>query len=338
MADTLQTLSLLVLAQNYKGGLVRQINRQAVALKCLPFVQGEGKNVAFAPTGTGALAENYAEGADAANFGSDTQVSALLNWGMYRANFHVSGLAEATAATSITPVGNLALWARNMQDGMAALASLINGALYTGAGTGTTIAGFDVAIGTAANTYATVDRTVSTYFAPNVFAPGAPTALTFALIRSDLATIYTQSGMRPDVAFCHPNVFNKIAGLFDPLKQYIFQVVTAKGTINLDGSAGGLSIDGCMFIEDKDATDGKIYYVNTSHVRMEYLPMNLANIPGMTDEVMDLFVDDGFGVTPLGVRMEMLAKTGDSDKAQMKTYLQLVCDRPNSCGVRSNIA
>jgi hypothetical protein len=29
--------------------------------------------------------------------------------------------------------------------------------------------------------------------------------------------------------------------------------------------------------------------------------------------------------------------TGDSDKAEMKTYLQLVVDRPNACGVRFNI-
>jgi hypothetical protein len=340
MADTVQTLSLLVLAQNYKGGLVRQINRQSIALKCLPFVEGEGKNVAFAPTGTGAVAENFSEGADVANFGSDAQVSATLSWAMYRANFHVSGLAEATSASSKSPEGNLKLWARNMEDSMATLASLINGAVYTGAGTGTTLAGLDVAIGSAVNTYATLDRTIgaNSYFIPNLFAPVAATALTFDLIRTDLAAIYTACGMRPDVAFVHPNVFRKIAGLFDPLKQYQFQVITARGQVSLDGSAGAINFDGCMFIEDKDATDGKIYYVNTSHVRIEYLPMDLSTIPGMTDEIMDLFVDDGFGTTPLGVRMEILARTGDSDKATMKTYLQLVCDRPNSCGVRSNIS
>jgi hypothetical protein len=340
MADTVQTLSLLVLAQNYKGGLVRQINRQAVALKCLPFVEGAGKNVAFAPTGTGAVAENFSEGADVANYGSDSQVSALLNWGMYRANFHVSGLAEATSASSLSPEGNLKLWARNMQDSMATLASLINGAVYTGAGTGTLLTGLDLAIGTNTNTYATIDRTVgaNSYFLPNVFAPVAATALTFDLIRSDLAAIYVASGMRPDVAFVHPNVFRKIAALFDPLKQYQFSVITARGQVSLDGSAGSLNFDGCQIVEDKDASDGKIYYVQTNHVRMEYLPLDLATIPGMNDEIMDLFVDDGFGTTPLGCRMEMLAKTGDSDKATMKTYLQLVCDRPNSCGVRSNIA
>jgi len=340
MADTLQTLSLLVLSQNYKPGLVRQINRQATGLKCLQFVAGEGKNVAFAPQASGAVAENFAEGADAANFGSDGQTSAILNWGMYRSNFHVSGLAMATSSTSTSPEGNLKLWANNMSTSMAVLAGTINGLLYTGAGTGTTIAGLDVAIGSATNTYATIDRTVgaNAFWIPSVFAPGAPTALTLALIRSDLATIFTACGTRPDLALVHPNVFNKIAGLFDELKQYVLQVDTARGVVSLDGSAGAINIDGCMFVEDKDATDGKIYYVNTSHVRFMYLPMNLSIIPGMTDEIMELFADDGFGVTPLGVQMEMLAKSGDSEKATMKTYIQLVCDQPNSCGVRSNIA
>jgi len=338
MADSLQTLSLIVLCQAYKGGLVRQVNRQAVALKCLPFVEGAGLNVAFAPSGSGAVAENFAEGADVANYGSDTQASAILTWGQYRANFHVSGLAAAAAATSPTPEGNMKLWARNMQDSMSTLASLINGAVYTGAGTGTLLVGLDKAIGLANNTYATIDRTVSgnAYFRPNVFATAAP--LTFDLIRSDLAAIYIAAGMRPDVAFVHPNVFNKIAALFDGVKQYQFQVVTARGPVSLDGSAGALNIDGCMFIEDKDATDGCIYYVNTNHVRVEYLPFDPGTVPGMSDEILDLFVDDGFGTTPLGVRLEMLAKTGDSEKATMKTYLQLVCDRPNACGKRSNIA
>ncbi|KYF87795.1 hypothetical protein BE20_24940 [Sorangium cellulosum] len=344
MADTLQTLALIVLAQNYRGDIVRQVNRQSVALKVLPFVRGEGKNVAFVPEGSGVVAENYAEGADAENFGSDSQVGATLHWAMYRANFHVSGLAEATAATSATPEGNLRLWARNMVNGAAALASLINGAIYTGAGTGTLLTGFDAAIGSASNTYAGIDRSqvANAFFRPNVFAPGSATALTFDLLRSDLSTIYQACGTRPDVAFVHPNVYNKIGALFDAQKFYMVptqqEIVTSRGKVSLEGGPGAISFEGCKFIEDKDATDGKIYYVNTNHARIEYLPLDLSTIPGLDDEVMDITADDGFGVTPLGIRLEMLSKTGDSDKAQMKTYLQLVVDRPNACGIRSNIA
>lgn len=345
MADTVQTLSLLVLAQSYRGDVVRQINRQSVALKLLPWVQGAGQNVAFVPEGSGILAENYSEGADAANFGSDSQVKALINWGQYRANFHVSGLAMATAATSNSPIGDVALWARNMVNASSALASMLNGAVYTGAGTGTLLAGLDVAIGQTTNTYAGIDRTVgaNSFFIPNVFnAAGPAAALTFDTIRGDLATIYTACGTRPDVALVHPTVYRKIAGLFDPQKFYMVptqaEIFTARGKVSLEGGPGALSFDGCMFVEDRDSTDGCIYYVNTNHVRMEYLPLDLSEVPGMDDESMQMQADDGFGITPMGVRLEMLQKSGDSDKAQMKTYAQLVCNRPNACGKRLNIA
>jgi hypothetical protein len=343
MADTLQTLALIVLAQNFKGNIVRQANRQSVLAKMIPLRKGAGKNVAFVAENTGIVVENYAEGADAANFGSDSQDTALLNWAHYRANFHVSGLAQATAQGSLTPDGNLELWARNMANGASALAKTINGALYTGAGTGTLIAGLDVAIGSISNTYAGIDKGTKTYWQPSLFNSGGPaSALTFAQVRSDLQAILIASGSRPDVAMVHPNVLAKMAALFDPLKQYQFSVVkdvtSAAGKFSLEGGIGGIHFDGCVFVEDVDATDGKIYYLNTEHVRLETLPMDLARIPGMSDEILQVMGDDGFGPLPFGFQLEMLAKTGDSDKAQMKSYLQLCVDRPNACGVRLNIA
>lgn len=341
MADTVQTLALLVLAQVYRGNIVRQINRQSVALKLLKWVEGAGQNVAFVPKGSGVVAEMYTEGADATNFGSDAQVKALLPWGMARANFHVSGLAEATSASTATPQGNQDIWGANMADGASALSSLVNGQIYTGNGSAPNLVGLDQAIGTANNTYAGIDRTVATYFAPNVFnAAGPAAALSFDLIRSDLAAILVASGRRPDLALVHPNVWRKIAGLFDPQKLFLVQtmdVETARGKVSLQGGVAAISFDGCYFVEDKDATDGCIYYLATDHVRIEYLPLDLANIPGIDDEILDFVADDGFGITPMGMRLEMLAKTGDSEKAQMKTYLQVVCDRPNSCGKRLNI-
>lgn len=343
MADTLQTLALIVLAQNFKGDIVRQANRQSALAKMLPIKRGAGKNVAFVAASTGAIFENYAEGADASNFGSDAQDTALLNWAQYRSPFHVSGLAQATAVGSVSPQGNLDLWVRNMQDASAVMASGINAVLYTGAGTGTTIAGLDVAIGDDGNTYAGIDRAAKSYWRPSLFNEAGPAAaLTFAQIRGDLQAIYLASGSRPDVAMVHPNVLAKLATLFDPQKQYVFQTVrdvsTAGGSFKLEGGIGGISFDGCVFVEDKDATDGKIYYLNTDHVRLEVLPMDLSRVPGMTDEILSVIGNDGLGPLPLGFQLEMLAKTGDSDKAQMKSYLQLCVDRPNACGVRFNIA
>lgn len=333
MADTPQTLALVTLAQNYRGDIVRQINRQVQALKLLPIVKGEGKNCAFVTEADGAIGENFADGADAANFGSDAQASGTLSWGLYRSNFRVTGLAMAAAATSRTPQGSLALWGRNMVNAGAKLASTVNAALYAGAGTGTTIGGLAVAIDDA-NTYAGIDRSTEAYFRSTVVDPGSPTAPTFALIRSDLAAIYTACGMMPDIALCSPAVFNKVGSLFDATRRYTQEVTTARGTVVLDASLGALEVDGVMFVKDKDCTANAIYYLNTNHVRIEYLP---AKQPAQ-DMAGAMAANDGFGETPLGMSVEPLAKLGDSSRAQFKAYLQLVVDRPNACGKRLNVS
>lgn len=336
MADTSQTLALITLAQNYRGDIVRQINRRTMLLRLLQIVKGEGKNVAFAPEADGALAENYADGADAANFGSDAQASATLSWGLYRSNFHVTGLAQAASSTSGTPMGNLALWARNQINGAAKLASTVNKDLFSGAGTGTLIAGLDVAIGSVSNTYAGIDRSqgANAYFRPTVVDPGILTAPTFATIRDDLRKIYEASGENPDIAVCNPAIFNVIGSLFDSTRRQIQEIQTARGAVRLDFGFGAIEVDGTMFVKDKDATAATIYYLNSNHVRVEYLPPK--SPPGVM--AAQAVANDGFGEVPLGITYEMLAKLGDSDRAQAKTYAQLVVDRPDACGVRLNVA
>lgn len=335
MADVLQTTSLLILAQNYAGDLVRQINRRSVLLQMLAKEPDEGKNVAWAPEKSGALAESFTEGADAANFGSDGQASAILPWSMYRSNFHVSGLAQATSRTSRTPVGNIDLWARNMVNSAAALATKINADLYAGAGA-PDLVGLGEAIGSVSNTYATIDRTTNAYWRPYVVAPGVDTAITFDQIRTDMAEIYKQCGERPNVGFCSPAVYKTVAGLFDPQKLYLMETA-AQSKIQLEGGSQMLKFDGLYLIEDKDATEKQIFYINTDHLQVKYLPIGEQGM-GMGDESLDMDINDGVMELPLGLRMEMLAKNGDSDRAQMKVYLQLKCDRPNSCGVRKDIS
>jgi hypothetical protein len=163
MADNTQTLSLIVQAQEYRNNIVAQINRRVVLLKLLPIVRGSGKNVAWAAQSSGQIAENYSEGADAANFGSDAQAAATLSWGLYRAPFHVSQLALDSAATTDTPAGNVALWKKNQFDAAAALAAKIELDSFSGAGTGTLMAGLDMAIGDNTNTYATIVRGSNAY-------------------------------------------------------------------------------------------------------------------------------------------------------------------------------
>lgn len=336
MTDTVQTLSLVILAQQYRGDTVRQINRRTVILKMLKIVPGEGKNVAFVPEADGQLAENYSEGADAANFGSDAQEAGTLSWGLYRANFHVSKLAMDAARTTGTPLGNRMLWARNLVNASAKLATTLNKAAYNGAGTGTTWAGLDVAIGANTNTYATIDRSQggNAYFRPTVVDPGSPTSPTFALIRDDIRQIYEACGENPDLAPCLPAIFNKVASLFDNTRRQIDNIMTARGPIRLDFGFQALEVDGTMFVKDKDGTAATIYYVNTNHVELQYLPSaNMSALPQFEVEA-----DDGFGQVPLGFDYEMLAKNGPSERAEVLSTAQLVVDRPNSCGVRLNVS
>jgi hypothetical protein len=342
MADIPQTLALITLQQAYRDDIVRQVNRKSVILRLLEWRKGEGKNVAGVAQSSGAVAESYAEGADATNFGSDAQAPTILSWGEYRSNFHVTGLAMATAATSATPMGNQQLWKRNMVDAGGVLTSLINADVYVG-NAANKIVGLSEAIGSVSNTYAGIDRTTEAYWRPYVIDPGVATALTFDQIRKDLAAIYITSGSRPEIALVHPSVLRAVGALFDPQKQYqmrtdLVPTMGQRGAVSFQGGVGAIYFDGCWFVEDKDAPNNRIHYLSTEHVWMEYLPLDLSQVPGLDDEVIDMQTDDGYGITPLGARLEMLSKAGDSERAMMKTYLQMKVDRPNACGIRYNVA
>lgn len=339
MSDVPTTLALVVLAQNFRGDVVRQINRQVQALKFVKITAGAGKNVAWSPEGDGAIAENYTDGLDASNYGGDAQASALLSWSLYRSAFHVTQLAMDGAASSSDPLGNHALWARQVVNGAAKLASFINGKLFSGAGTGTEMCGLAEAIGKDDNIYAGINRVTggNEYWQPTVSDPGVLTAPTFALIRDDLRQIYETGGENPDVALCTPAVFNVVGNLFDSTRRQIDYVRTANGQVKLDFGYQALEVDGCVFVRDKDCTANAIYYLNTSEVELQYLPSAAQSrmIEGLD---MAVAADDGYGQVPLGMKYEMLAKTGPSEKAEILATTQLVVKRPNRCGTRKNVA
>lgn len=344
MADVPLTQALIVIAQNYAGDIVRQINRTSVLLKLLAptFRPMEGKNAAWVAEGDGAVAESFASGADPGNFGSDSQTPATIPHGRYWAPFHVNGDAMAAAASSRTPAGNIELWKRQMVNGAEKLAKLLNTDLYTGAG-GNDLVGLDAAIGSLVNTYATIDRTDGTkaFWLPSTFAVAAP--LTFDLVRGDLAAIKLACGYKPDFAMVSSLTLNKLAALFDPLKQYVFErnvqaVPTASGLIALDGGVGAIRFDGCTFVEDSYCPANTIYYCNSQYMRMEYLDAANSVIPFGGGDTMIGGLTDGVDTIPLGTMLEVLAKTGDSQKAYLKVYPQLVVERPNAFGKRSNIA
>ncbi len=335
MADVPQTLSLITLAQVYRGDIVDQVNRRVTLLKLLKIMPGAGKNVAWAPKSDGQVVESYAEGADAANFGSDAQTSAVLNWGLYRANFKVTKLAMDAAGSSHSPEGNRALWAQNLVSASASLADKVEQEAFTGTGAGgsSLIAGLDAAIGDTANTYATIARAGNAYWRPTVVDPGSLTAITTAQIRSDLGTIGDVCGESPDIAVCSTAVFNAVVGTFDSSRRWESAAQTARGNILLNNGYEGVMIDNCVFVKARKATANQIYYLNSRYVHFETLPD--ASYPPTVYQMVQ--ATDGYGSVPFGFHYEMLAKTGPSDKAEVLAQLQLVVTRPNACGVRKNV-
>jgi hypothetical protein len=334
MTDAPQTLALIVAAQQYRGDIIAQINRRATALKLLRIVPGGGKNVAWVAKAAGHIAENYSDGADAANFGSDAQDDAILSWALYRAPFHVTKLAMDAAGSSGTPVGNQSLWAANLKDANATLVDLLEDEIFNGAGTGTLIAGFDVAIGDDTNTYATINRATggNEYWHPYVVDPGVATNLTFQQLRTDIGAIGDECGESPDLAFCGTAVFNQVAALFDSNRRWE-SVTTSRGSIKLDNGYEGIQVDNCMFVKARKATANTIYYVNSNFVHIETLPDST-----YPPEVYQMIqADDGYGSVPLGFHYEMLAKNGPASRAEVLAQAQLVVKRPNSCGVRLNV-
>lgn len=332
MADTPQTAALITLAQEYRGDLVRQINRQTLLLKVLRIVRGGGSNIAWVAESSGALVENYSDGATASNFGSDAQTAAVLSWGLYRANFHVTKLAMDTSATASTPLGNRTLWARNQVNAMAALATEIESELFNGLGTGTLICGLDLAVGDTTNTYATIARGSASYWQPYVVDPGVLTTPTLGLLRKDLGAIYDQCGETPDIAVAPTSVFNAIAGQFDANRRWT-QLNTARGSIVLDAGYEGIQVDNCMFLKSKDATANQIYYLNSNYVEIVTLPDS-----GPALELQDSVPgpNDGFGSVPLDMKFHPLAEVGPAKRAEVLANCQLKVSKPNSCGVRKN--
>lgn len=269
------------------------------------------------------------------NFGSTQQSQAILTWGLYRANPHVTQLAMDAAATSYDPVGNKQQWARQIVQHSASLAVKLNQECFAGT---TGIVGLDSAIGSATNVYATIDssQVANSFWRPTIVNPGAPTTPGFTDIRDDVRQIFEASGENPDLALCTPTIFNYIGSLFDNTRRNIELVNSARGAVKLDMGFQALELDGLMFVKERHATGARIYYINSSYVHLEVLPSATQR---MLERLgMLVAADDGFGSVPMSFDYQPLAKTGASEKAQILSTCQLVVTRRNKHGMRLNVA
>lgn len=324
------------LAQALRDRVVRTFNATSTALKVLPIERGAGKNCAWDIEGTGAIGENFSDGDDVSNYGVDVPHVAKLDWGLYRSNFKLTNLARSAARTSQSPRDLMQPMGRSLINSSRKLASTLNDEIFNGLGTGTLIAGLDVALDDS-NTYAGLNRSTETYARAKVIDPGVTTSPTMQLLRQDLFDIKDICGEMPDIAFVNSTGFLKIAAMFDASRRFDQDITinTARGAVTLDASVGKVQIEGCTFIADKDATSGSIYYLNTNYVHVEYLPS--ADEEELPEDMIRMGMEDGYGPLPLGMNVYPLARTGAARKVTAEVQVQLVVAKPTACGIRKHL-
>jgi|JI10StandDraft_1071094.scaffolds.fasta_scaffold237170_2 hypothetical protein len=345
--QTLQDI-LNSLAQTFGPELDRQFNRQSVLAEALPKRNGSGKNVAWDVRFSRTVhAAPFAEGAPvgANEFQNDVTVPATLGWGMYRVAFSLSGLAVAASTGSVgSALEMMDLFGTNLADAATDLVSQINTALYTGTGSGTTIAGlFGAGAIGATGSYANINRATYDAWCSNVLGNGGTARpLTKTLLDQMEESIYVACGSMPDIIICSPGVARSYEGLFDS----IGRVFVERGDISalrqnpanvgapvIPPNTGytGLSYKGVPIYRDRDCPAGKLAMLNRQYVQIRTLPQVSLGTATTTRE-QELSGAPGNN-TRITARIDSLAKEGDSDRFQLVTYLQLQVRKPNACGV-----
>lgn len=340
MADNAQLLANVAgaLPQYFSGPVRKQINRRSTFVRCARVTRGQGKNVAFDIEADGAIAENFGDGDDVANFGSDALNPATLGWAQVRANFRVGNVALRAAQSS---KDGMRLLARNFMSSAGKLASLINVQAFTGTGAANSMVGLTTAIHDS-NTYAGINRaTAGNEYWRSLVADAGGAPLTLAMIRSDIgASIFDASGMEPDLAFVGSATYLKIGALFQETRRDVVpatEITTSRGRVTLDGGVGAIRVDNTVFIKDKDCPAGQIIYCNSDAMELEYLPSE--DEEAMAEAgTMDMDVDDGLGPIPLGLKCYPLGRQGASRRFTTEGVLQLKLTQPNAFGRRINFA
>jgi hypothetical protein len=322
-----------------------QINRQVVLAQLLDVKPGTGQNIQWTakfgsatPAGNGVIAD----GADVTTFNRDTKLPAVLQFGTYHDAFEVTGKAAAAAAAAGNPDQLADLFADDMMDSAQRLARGIAGHVYTGDGSTDNIHGLTAAAGPLAltGTYATIDKAVQTQWASNqVDAVGA--GLSFALMRQMRRTIYTASGMKPDLIVCDPEQHENYGNLFGNERRYVDEIRMRGERIRLDGGYQVLEFDGIPVVEDEQCPANQMLFLNTNHLFLSQLPdpvtmynqsMGHADLMGTAEEQF------GDGPTGLNARIVPLAKTGDKYKFALYAYPALVSRKCNVHGSIVNLA
>lgn len=334
-----------VLASRFASQISRQMNRSIPLASVLPVYPHEsGQTIQWAIEHGADVGGVVADGADISTYNKDTKAAATLNFGIYSDAIQLNGFAMAAAQMAGNPSALVNLLAHEVGNSAHRLGKIIGTDIYSGATSGgivglnpsTTVG----AVGST-GTYAGVIRGSVTQWAGNYSSNGGVARpLSFDLMRTMMRTIYVASGEKPNLIVCDPVSFQNLGKLYDSGRQFNQNIQAGVGKIILDAGYNALSFDGVAVLEDVNCQAGKMYFLNLDHVSlvagadsstMVGLGMGSVAVQGHAESQL------GANVTKLSARLNPLARAGDHIRMQLITYVQLKCDRPNSCGVLADL-
>ncbi len=329
----------------FEDDLAAQMNRAVVLARLLPKKPVKGKQVSWiARIGT-AVGTAESDGASISTYDADTKAPATLPIATYQNSFKMDGRAVATAANSGGPAELEDLFSELVMEAGERVAAKINLDLYSGTGATTdpvTIAGLDsVVLLNDTGTYANISRNTYSQWKSNVLTNSSVTrAVSFQLMRDMRRTIYTASGLKPDLVLCDPIQHEAYGLLFGDKRRYVSEIMVGGEKIELDGGYQVLEFDGIPVIEDKDAPASIMRFLNTKEMALRVLPpaaIQLGTDSGERDLSGTTEEQYSSGQTGIRARIQRLANDGDFYVFQVLCYLQLQVRRPNSCGLLGDL-
>lgn len=332
------------LNQVYENDIASQINRASVALQVLTVKPANAKNVGWDArfgTSTGAA---IADGTNVSTYNFDTKTPATLQFATYHDAFGVTGRAMSAAAASGGPDGLVDLYAESIEESSERLATKLNTEIYSGSG-GTspeTVCGLDNSL-LASGTYAGLLIATYPQWAATVQGNSSVKRdLSLQLMRDMRKAIYIASGKKPNLILCDPNQHERYGNLLGTTRRYVDEVrIAGRAPIRLDGGYNVLEFDGIPIIEDKDATAGNMYFLNTEEVFLRALPDAVQRMVGGAGEMSVNGTPEeqfGAGMARIKARVQPLAINGDARNYALFTYVQLQVRRPNACGILTDLA
>lgn len=321
MADT--SLSVIQLAAIMQDSIVELANQQAKMFRYFPVKSFQGKNVSWVADGyDGTAAANFAEGGSLATYGVDTQLNPVLDSARVHSSRNITGTLLRAAKASLNPAEAIDEMKAQLEAAIKAVAVKCNSQAFTGSGSNAII-GLQSAVDNS-NTYAGLSRITYPSWSSYVVDPGVSTAISAALLRSDMIEVEKRCGIRPNLVLTSFGVLNKIMALGDSNR--VEQPANSLYQVGYDG----VSLMGVPVIADKDCPAGCVFYLDRDAVEWRVRDAVVQGeqlIQGM----------DQSGKLSVPFIFKSLPQTTDSVGFAAIFEGQLVVRAPHHCGTRRNV-